>query len=94
MVGYLKFTDNFALRTQGQKRRAVYQEYNKGDLYPVYDVDDWRANLFLDEDIVQVLTPDMKVTTWDKLTAKQPKQQPLTVNQVKPTRVKQVRKKK
>jgi len=86
MVGYLRFKENFGLRVPSRTRRNIYEEYSIGQEVPIYDLDNWKVEIFRDEDIVDVFTPDMKPTTWEKLAAneaKRIKQAKATVHRVK-----------
>ncbi|MCK4824125.1 hypothetical protein KA005_50700 [bacterium] len=100
MVGYLQFIEGFGLRRPGRVRvglkarfRHYYEEYNIGQVIPVYSTDDIDMQLFVSEGVVNVLDKDKNPTTWQKLKEAKPEayrpdegpeQRPLIVQQIKP----------
>ena len=111
-IGYLRFKEGFGLRRPVRigtgptaRIRNRYEEYNKGQLIPLYanPVADYQGvySLFISEGVVELLDANMKPITWDKINKlckkkDEPAQRPVTVQKVKAvTRpVRRVRKKK
>ena len=58
VIGYLKFIEGFGIRKikhVGNRARAIYDEYSKGQVIPIYTTEDPDIELIAAEGVAEVL---------------------------------------